>query len=115
MSTYGDEEDVIDVRTDVVVKTLHFPEGTVTPQYDSAGRKVFVNLHGADDVIAEIDHLRHSGRRPAAFPQARRFPGGTESSQPRGRRRDASVYAPEQEEGGRPVSRMIVCEAIARP
>lgn len=68
VSTYGDEEDVIDVRRDVVVKTLHFPEGTATPQYDSAGRKVYVNLHGADDVIAEIDPASDTivGRYPVS-------------------------------------------------
>ncbi len=55
VSTYGDEEDVIDVHKDTVLKVLHFPEGTATPQYDSIGRKVYVNLHGATDVIAEVD------------------------------------------------------------
>jgi DNA-binding beta-propeller fold protein YncE len=55
VSTYGDEEDVIDVHRDVVVKTLHFPEGTATPQYDSVSRKVYVNLHGQNGAIAELD------------------------------------------------------------
>lgn len=55
VSTYGDEEDVIDVHTDAVVKTLRFPDGTATPQYDSASRKVWVNLHGPNDAVAEID------------------------------------------------------------
>jgi DNA-binding beta-propeller fold protein YncE len=55
VSTYGDEEDVIDVHRDVVVKTLHFPEGTATPQYDSVSRRVYVNLHGQNGAIAELD------------------------------------------------------------
>jgi DNA-binding beta-propeller fold protein YncE len=55
VSTYGDEEDIIDVHTDAVIKTLHFSEGTATPQYDSVGRRVYVNLHGPNDAIAEID------------------------------------------------------------
>ena len=66
VSTYGDEEDIIDVHTDTVVKVLHFPEGTATPQYDSIGRKVYVNLHGPNDVIAEID--------PAADEVVGRYP-----------------------------------------
>jgi DNA-binding beta-propeller fold protein YncE len=195
VSTYGDEEDVIDVRTDVVVKTLHFSEGTATPQYDSAGRKIYVNLHGADDVIAEIDPASdtivgrypvsgcHSGHGMALDAKGRRafvlcngnhvldvfdldahksiasFPIPTgadvvkfdsvlkrvyaacatgaivviQEDDPQHFRKledfavepqvhslavdvdTHRVYAPEQEEGGRPVSRMIVYDAIARP
>jgi hypothetical protein len=66
VSTYGDEAAVIDVDRDAVVKTLHFPEGTATPQYDSVGRKVYVNLHGASDVIAES--IRHPTQSWVAIP-----------------------------------------------
>jgi DNA-binding beta-propeller fold protein YncE len=52
VSTYGTEEAVIDVRKDVLAKSLKF-EGTGMPQYDSVGRKVYVNLHNGK--IAEID------------------------------------------------------------
>jgi len=195
VSTYGDEEDVIDVHSDVVVKTLHFPEGTATPQYDSVARKIYVNLHGADDVIAELDptsdtvvrrypvsgcHTGHGmaldakGRRafvlcngnhvltvfdldahrPIAsvpIPMAAdvvKFDSGLkriyaacasgaitviQEDDPEHFRKledfrvepnvhslavdveTHRVYAPEQEEGGRPVSRMIVYEAVSRP
>jgi DNA-binding beta-propeller fold protein YncE len=52
VSTYGTEEAVIDVRKDVRTNSLQFP-GTGMPQYDSVGRKVWVNLHNGK--IAEID------------------------------------------------------------
>lgn len=55
VSTYGDEEDIIDVHKDTVVKTLHFPEGTATPQYDPVGRKIYINLHGVNSAVAELD------------------------------------------------------------
>jgi DNA-binding beta-propeller fold protein YncE len=66
VSTYGDEENIIDVHKDVVIKTLHFPEGTATPQYDSTARKVFINLHGPNGSIAEVDPASDSvvGRYP---------------------------------------------------
>jgi DNA-binding beta-propeller fold protein YncE len=195
VSTYGDEEDVIDVRTDAVVKTLRFPEGTATPQYDSVGRKIYVNLHGADDVIAEIDPASdsvvrrypvsgcHTGHGMALDPKGRRafvlcngnhvltvfdldahrsiasvpIPMGADvvkfdsglnriyaacasgaisvirQDDPEHFRKledfpvqpkvhslavdveTHRVYAPEQEEGGRPVSRMIVYEAVSQP
>ena len=84
VSTYGDEEDIIDVHTDAVVKTLHFPEGTATPQYDAVGRRVYVNLHGPNDAIAEIDPASdtlvgqyavdgcHTGHGMALDPHSRR-------------------------------------------
>ena len=53
ISSYGDEETIIDVQKDVVVKTLHFSEGTATPQYDAVGRTVYVNLHGENGAVAE--------------------------------------------------------------
>lgn len=52
VSTSGTEEAVIDVRTDALVKSFEFP-GTGMPQYDSVGKKVYVNLHNGE--IAEID------------------------------------------------------------
>jgi len=52
VSTYGTEEAIIDVRKDVLVKSVQFT-GTGMPQYDSTGRKVYVNLHNGK--IAEID------------------------------------------------------------
>lgn len=192
VSTYGDEEDIIDVHRDAVIKTLHFPEGTATPQYDPVGRKVYVNLHGPNDVIAEIDPASdtvvarylvdgcHTGHGMALDPKGRRafvlcngnhvldvfdvdahrsiarvpIPTGADvvKFDPELRRIYAAcasgaiaviqeddpqhfrkledfrvepkvhslavdaethrVYAPEQEEGGRPVARMVVYEAI---
>src|SRR5215471_14603211 len=52
VSTYGTEEAIIDVRKDVLVKSVQFTS-TGMPQYDSTGRKVYVNLHNGK--IAEID------------------------------------------------------------
>jgi DNA-binding beta-propeller fold protein YncE len=84
ISTYGDEENIIDVQKDVVVKTLHFSEGTATPQYDAVGRKVFVNLHGGNGAVAEVDPSSdvvlgrypapgcHSGHGMALDPTGRR-------------------------------------------
>jgi DNA-binding beta-propeller fold protein YncE len=84
VSTYGDEEDIIDVRRDIVVNTLHFPEGTATPQFDPVSRKVYINLHGPSDVIAEVDPASdavrgrypvqgcHSGHGMALDPTGRR-------------------------------------------
>jgi len=195
VSTYGDEEDVLDVHTDVVVKTLHFSEGTATPQYDEVGRKVYVNLHGPNDVIAEIDPASdtvvarypvsgcHGGHGMALDPKGRRalilcngnhvltvfdldahrsvasvpIPTGAdvvkfdpglnriyaacasgaiaviqEDDPDHFRKLDDfpvepkvhslavdieshRLYAPEQEEGGRPVARMIVYDAVTRP
>jgi DNA-binding beta-propeller fold protein YncE len=192
VSTYGDEEDIIDVHRDVVTKTLHFPEGTATPQYDPVARKVYVNLHGPNDVIAEIDPASdtivarypvdgcHTGHGMALDPKGRRafvlcngnhvldvfdldahrsiasvpIPTGADvvKFDPELRRIYAAcasgaisviqeddpqhfrkledfpvepkvhslavdaethrIYAPEQEEGGRPVARMVVYEAI---
>jgi DNA-binding beta-propeller fold protein YncE len=194
VSTYGEEENIIDVHTDEVVKTLHFPDGTATPQYDAVARKVYVNLHGPDDAIAEIDPTLdtvvgrypvvgcHSGHGMALDPKGRRafvlcngnhvitvfdldahrsvvtFPIPTgadvvkfdpglkriyaacaagaitviQEDDPQHFRKledfpvepkvhslavDANthrLYAPEQEEGGKPVSRMIVYDAVAQ-
>src|SRR5262249_267061 len=44
VSTYGTQEAVIDVRKDALVKSMQFT-GTGVPQYDSVGKKVYVNLH----------------------------------------------------------------------
>jgi DNA-binding beta-propeller fold protein YncE len=65
VSTYGTEEAVFDVRKDVQTKSLKF-EGTGMPQYDSVGRKVYVNLHNGE--IAEIDPASDSvvGKYPIA-------------------------------------------------
>jgi DNA-binding beta-propeller fold protein YncE len=52
VSTYGTEEAIIDVKKDVLSKSLEFP-GTGMPQYDSTGKKVYVNLHNGE--LAEID------------------------------------------------------------
>jgi DNA-binding beta-propeller fold protein YncE len=52
VSTYGTQEAIIDVYKDVLTKSLQVP-GTGMPQYDSVGRKVYVNLHNGE--IAEID------------------------------------------------------------
>src|SRR5262249_20297653 len=195
VSTYGEEENVINVRTDAVVKTLRFPEGTATPQYDSVKRKIYINLHGPDDAIAEVDPASdaivgrypvngcHTGHGMALDPGGRRafvlcngnhvlavfdldqhrtiasvpiptgadvvkfdsglkriYAAGASGSITVVQEDDAEhfrkledfhvepkvhslavdvlthrVYAPEQEEGGKPVSRMIVYDAVSRP
>ncbi len=84
VSTYADEEDIIDVHRDVVVKTLHFPEGTATPQYDSVSRKVYINLHGPDGSIAEIDPGSDAVR--GRFPIAGCRSGHGMALDPQGRR-----------------------------
>lgn len=63
----GKAEAIIDVRTDTVVKTLHFDSETGMPQYDPVGRKVYVNLQD-QNVIAEID--------PATDSVVARYPVG---------------------------------------
>src|SRR5947208_7985228 len=53
-NTLGKAVAVVDVNKDEIVKTIEFPSETGMPQYDSAARKVYVNLRNAND-IAEID------------------------------------------------------------
>jgi DNA-binding beta-propeller fold protein YncE len=45
---------VVDVDKDEIVKTIEFASETGMPQYDSAARKVYVNLRNTNE-IAEID------------------------------------------------------------
>src|SRR5438105_15711485 len=40
----GKAEAVVDVRTDDIVKTLHFDSEAGMPQYDPVAQKVYVNL-----------------------------------------------------------------------
>jgi len=192
VSTYGTEEAVIDVRKDVLSKSLQFTS-TGMPQYDSTGKKVYVNLHNSE--IAEIDPSSDTvlGKYPIANcdrnhglaldPQARRafalcngnrtlavfdldrhrtvtsipIPAGSDVVKfDPGLKRvyvactsgaisviqeddadhfrkledfpvepnvhslavDAEthrVYAPEEEEGGKPISRMVIYEAVVQP
>ena len=66
------------------------------PQYDSTGRKVWVNLHNGE--IAEIEledfHVEPNVHSLAVDAETHR------------------VYAPEEQEDGKPVARMVVYEAV---
>jgi len=44
----------VDVRTDKIVKTLHFDSETGMPQYDPVAQKVYVNLQDKN-IFAVID------------------------------------------------------------
>src|SRR4029078_3119594 len=50
----GKAEAGVDVRSDTVVKTLHFDSETGMPQYDPVARQVYANLQD-QDVLAVID------------------------------------------------------------
>jgi DNA-binding beta-propeller fold protein YncE len=50
----GKAEAIVDVRTDTIVKTLHFDSETGMPQYDPVARKVYVNLQD-QNMFAVID------------------------------------------------------------
>ena len=52
--TLGKQLSVIDVRTDSIIKTLHFPSETGMAQFDPVSKHVYVNLRSTDK-IAEID------------------------------------------------------------
>jgi DNA-binding beta-propeller fold protein YncE len=58
-------ENVIDVRTDTIVKVLRFDSETGVPQYDPVARKVYVNLQD-QNVLAVIDPAMDAvvGRHP---------------------------------------------------
>jgi len=58
---------VVDVQKDEIVKTIEFKSETGMPQYDSVGRKVFVNLRNTNE-IAEIDPA--SDTVPGTYPVA---------------------------------------------
>jgi len=51
--TLGKQLSVIDVRTDSIVKTLHFPSETGMVQYDPVGKRVYASLRSTNR-IAEI-------------------------------------------------------------
>jgi len=50
----GKAEAIVDVRTDTIVKTLHFDSETGMPQYDPVAKKVYVNLQD-QNIFAVID------------------------------------------------------------
>ena len=50
----GKAEAIVDVRTDTIIKTLHFESETGMPQYDPVARKVYVNLQD-QNIFAVID------------------------------------------------------------
>jgi hypothetical protein len=52
--TLGEAVAIVDVQKDEILKTLDFKSETGMPQYDSVGRKVYVNLRNTNEV-AEID------------------------------------------------------------
>src|SRR5438874_1480832 len=83
-------ESVIDVRTDTIVKVLRFDSETGVPQYDPVARKVYVNLQDENDFPVEpkVHSLAVDGRTHR-------------------------VYAPAEEEKGRPTSKMFVFEAVS--
>jgi DNA-binding beta-propeller fold protein YncE len=63
--TLGKAVAIVDVDKDEIVKTLTFRSETGMPQYDSVGRKVYVNLRNTNEV-AEIDPSTDAvvGRHP---------------------------------------------------
>jgi DNA-binding beta-propeller fold protein YncE len=63
----GKAEAIVDVRTDTIVKVLHFDSETGMPQYDPVARKVYVNLQD-QKIFAVID--------PATDEVVGRFPVG---------------------------------------
>jgi len=65
--TLGKAVAVVDVDKDEIVKTLKFKSETGMPQYDSAAKKVYVNLRNTNEV-AEIDPASDVvlGRYPVA-------------------------------------------------
>jgi DNA-binding beta-propeller fold protein YncE len=50
----GKAEAIVDVRTDTLVKTLHFKSESGMPQYDPVANKVYVNLQD-ENIFAVID------------------------------------------------------------
>jgi DNA-binding beta-propeller fold protein YncE len=54
VNTLGKAVTVVDVQKDEIAKTVEFKSETGMPQYDSVGRKVYVNLRNTNE-IAEID------------------------------------------------------------
>jgi hypothetical protein len=52
--TVGKAVAIVDVDTDRIVKTLSFASETEMPEYESVGRKVYVNLRTINQ-LAEID------------------------------------------------------------
>ena len=54
VNTLGKAVAVVDVQKDEITKTLAFKSETGMPQYDTVGRKVYVNLRNTNE-IAEID------------------------------------------------------------
>jgi DNA-binding beta-propeller fold protein YncE len=50
----GKAEAIVDVRTDTIVKTLHFDSETGMPQYDPMAKKIYVNLQDKN-IFAVID------------------------------------------------------------
>jgi DNA-binding beta-propeller fold protein YncE len=50
----GKAEAIVDVRTDMIIKTLRFEGETGMPQYDPIARKVYVNLQD-QNIFAVID------------------------------------------------------------
>src|SRR5437879_11654846 len=50
----GKAEAIVDVRTDDIVKTLHFDSEAGMPQYDPVAQKVYVNLQDKN-IFAVID------------------------------------------------------------
>ena len=69
--TFSDErgkaETIVDVRTDTIVKTLHFDSETGMPQYDPVAKKIHVNLQDKN-IFAVID--------PASDEVVGRYPVG---------------------------------------
>src|SRR5579864_2042624 len=57
--TLGKAVAIVDVEKDEIVKTIEFKSETGMPQYDSASRKVYVNLRNTNEV-AEIDPINDS-------------------------------------------------------
>jgi len=57
--TPGEAVAIVDVQKDEILKTLDFKSETGMPQYDSVGRKVYVNLRNTNEV-AEIDPANDS-------------------------------------------------------
>ena len=63
----GKAEAIVDTRSNIIVKTLHFDSETGMPQYDPVARKIYVNLQD-DDIFAVIDPATDTvvGRYPVA-------------------------------------------------
>src|SRR2546425_6182511 len=98
-------ESIIDVRTDTIVKVLRFDSETGVPQYDPVARKIYVNLQD-QNILAVIDPATDAvvGRYPV---QGCRGNHGM-AVDPRPHR----LYAPAEQDRGRPASKMFVFEAV---